>query len=172
MIRLALAHGHAPTCRCQAHLPPNGNNINYANKRPKGVRCSVAAAKSSRPTWHLIIKLSIRHSSPPPLAHPGSEAVAVRVIYALARRPRCAGRQETEHTQSVCVSVHSQSVATPAAFEVYLRISSAPLAAHFNIQARAHLLLFLLYSCRLLLLVLVIVLCAWLLWRREGKLFN
>lgn len=79
-----------------------------------------------------------------------------------------AGRRQS--TLSLCVCPCSQSVATPAAFEVYLRISSAPLAAHFNIQARAHLLLFLLYSCRLLLLVLVIVLCAWLLW--WGKLFN
>lgn len=84
-----------------------------------------------------------------------------------------AGRRQSTLSLCVCLCPYSQSVATPAAFEVYLRISSAPLAAHFNIQARAHLLLlFLLYSCRLLLLVLVIVLCAWLLWRREGKLFN
>lgn len=82
-----------------------------------------------------------------------------------------AGRRQSTLSLCVCLCPCSQSVATPAAFEVYLRISSAPLAAHFNIQARAHLLLlFLLYSCRLLLLVLVIVLCAWLLW--AGKLFN
>lgn len=107
VIRLALAHGHAPTCRCQAHLPPNGNNINYANKRPKGVHCSVAAAKSSRPTWHLIIKLSIRHSSPSPV-----QAVKRSRCALFMRSPgglvvQAGRRQSTLRTQFLCVSVQS-----------------------------------------------------------------